>query len=126
VKNRSNGMSPHHRDSRLEHEKKRSIELKRILDERSLTGALGELVDTDGRSAPEIASDIIKRIHTYSAPATTKESTVTFAAKYVDWILTDLKLATTRRITSSTIIPAQSTRSQPAVFRLIYHLLVTF
>eukprot|EP01122_Echinamoeba_exundans_P017022 TRINITY_DN8823_c0_g1_i1.p1 TRINITY_DN8823_c0_g1~~TRINITY_DN8823_c0_g1_i1.p1 ORF type:complete len:308 (-),score=36.78 TRINITY_DN8823_c0_g1_i1:79-1002(-) len=109
VTNRSNGFAPHHRESRLQHEKSRSIELKHILDKKSLTGELGELVETDGRSPPEIANDIVQRIRTYSTPSIPPNSmSVTFASKYVDWILDDLKLATTRRITASTIVPPQN------------------
>lgn len=110
--NRARGWSPHHRDSRLEHDLKRSIELKHILDDaaQSQTGSLGERVETDGRSAPEIASDIAQRIREYSVVQSAPlERSVTFASKYQDWILSERKVATTRRITASTIIPHQST-----------------
>lgn len=102
VTHRASGFSAHESASRLEGELKRSLQLSAIFAPALHSGALGEAVSTEGFSPRSIAADICDRIEFYSSyeasvPADPSDC-ISFAPKYVDWIIDDRKSATTRLI----------------------------
>lgn len=116
VQTRALSFSPHERDARLEWELRRCCELNAILDAKSMNGSLGEVIETDGREPSDIANGIADRLRFLLDCAdsglqdkSSNTHSTTFATKYVDWILSDRKTATTRRVSSTTVIPDSGT-----------------
>jgi len=105
VEHRAAGFSEHEHLFRLEQELERCVVLSQQLDQQHEAMFVGEVIHTDGQRVQAIANGVLERLRHLAQLSRTslddcpeRVQRLTFASKYVSWIVSDLKTATTRRV----------------------------